>query len=98
MQLTAIDWVVIALYFLVNLGIGFYYYRKASGSVGEFFISGRSVPWWLAGTSMVATTLGADTPLVVTILLYKSGIAGNGFCWSFSLMGKLNVAFFQRLL
>jgi SSS family solute:Na+ symporter len=97
MQLTTLDWVVIAAYFLVNLAIGFYYYRKASGSVGEFFISGRSVPWWLAGTSMVATTFGADTPLVVTGLVYKYGIAGNWFWWSFALSGMMTVFFFARL-
>src|SRR3954465_3018543 len=97
MQLTSLDWVVIAAYFLVNLGIGFYYYRKASGSVGEFFISGRSVPWWLAGTSMVATPFGADTPLVVTALVYKYGIAGNWLWWNMALSGMLTVFFFARL-
>lgn len=97
MQLTVVDWVVIALYFAVNLLIGFYYYRKASGSVGEFFVSGREVPWWLAGTSMVATTFGADTPLVVTGLVYQYGIAGNWFWWSFALSGMLTVFFFARL-
>ncbi|HEX7159251.1 MAG TPA: hypothetical protein VF214_09570, partial [Edaphobacter sp.] len=61
MELTTLDWVVIAAYFLLNLGIGFFYMKRASGDVGEFFLSGRSVPWWLAGTSMVATTFGADT-------------------------------------
>src|SRR5438270_4237133 len=97
MQLSSLDWIVVAAYFLVNLGIGFYYYRQASGSVGEFFISGRSVPWWLAGTSMVATTFGADTPLVVTGLVYKYGIAGNWFWWSFALSGMMTVFFFARL-
>jgi solute:Na+ symporter, SSS family len=97
MQLTTLDWVVIAIYFAVNLGIGFYYYRKASGSVGEFFVSGRSVPWWLAGTSMVATTFGADTPLVVTGFIYTYGIAGNWLWWSFALSGMLTVFFFARL-
>ena len=97
MQLTFLDWTVIAAYFLVNLGIGFYFFRRASGSVGEYFISGRSVPWWLAGTSMVATTFGADTPLVVTGLVYKYGIAGNWFWWSFALSGMLTVFFFARL-
>jgi len=97
MRLTTLDWVVIALYFSVNLAIGFYYFRKASGSVGEFFLSGREVPWWLAGTSMVATTFGADTPLVVTGLVYKYGIAGNWFWWSFALSGMLTVFFFARL-
>jgi Na+/proline symporter len=97
MQLTTIDWVVIAVYFAINLGIGFYYYQKASGNVSEFFISGREVPWWLAGTSMVATTFGADTPLVVTGLVYQYGIAGNWFWWSFALSGMLTVFFFARL-
>lgn len=97
MQLTTVDRLVIAAYFTSNLLIGFHYYRKASGSVGEFFISGREVPWWLAGTSMVATTFGADTPLVVTGLVYQYGIAGNWFWWSFALSGMLTVFFFARL-
>src|SRR5437762_745979 len=97
MQLTAVDWIVIALYFAVNLAIGFYYYRKASGSVGEFFISGRSVPWWLAGTSMVATTFGADTPLAVTGMVARSGIAGNWLWWSSVASGILTVFFFAAL-
>src|SRR5215510_13997311 len=66
MQLTVFDWIVIAGYFLFNLGIGVYYSRRARGSTNEFFLSGRDVPWWLAGTSMVATTFAADTPLAVT--------------------------------
>src|ERR1051326_9272189 len=56
MKLSILDWSVIAAYFLFNLGIGLYYARRASGSTSEFFLSGRNVPWWLAGTSMVATT------------------------------------------
>ena len=97
MQLTALDWIVIAVYFAVNLGIGFFYMKRASGNVGEFFLSGRSVPWWLAGTSMVATTFGADTPLVVTGLIYNQGIAGNWLWWSFCLSGMLTVFFFAPL-
>ena len=97
MQLTALDWTVIILYFAVNLGIGFFYMRRASGDVGEFFLSGRNVPWWLAGTSMVATTFGADTPLVVTGLVYNQGIAGNWLWWSFCLSGMLTVFFFAPL-
>ena len=96
MQLTTLDWVVIAAYFAVNLGIGFFYMRRASGSVGEFFLSGRNVPWWLAGTSMVATTFGADTPLVVTGVSYNQGIAGNWLWWSFCLSGMLTVFFSRR--
>src|SRR5579859_3163441 len=97
MTLTATDFVIIALYFLVNLGIGFYYYRKASGSTSEFFVSGREVPWWLAGTSMVATTFGADTPLVVTGLVFQYGIAGNWLWWSMAMSGMLTVFFFAKL-
>ena len=97
MQLTTLDWAVIAAYFAVNLGIGFFYMKRASGNVGEFFLSGRNVPWWLAGTSMVATTFGADTPLVVTGLVYNQGIAGNWLWWSFCLSGMLTVFFFAPL-
>lgn len=97
MQLTSIDWIVVAVYFALNLAIGFYYMRRASGNVSEFFLSGRSVPWWLAGTSMVATTFGADTPLVVTGLIYHQGIAGNWLWWSFALSGMLTVFFFAPL-
>ncbi len=97
MQLTAIDGLVLVLYFAINLGIGFHYYRRASGSVGDFFVSGRSVPWWLAGTSMVATTFGADKPLVVTGLVYKNGIAGNWLWWAMALSGMMTVFFFARL-
>ena len=97
MQLTALDWTVIAIYFALNLAIGFYYMKRASGNVGEFFLSGRNVPWWLAGTSMVATTFGADTPLVVTGLIYNQGIAGNWLWWSFCLSGMLTVFFFAPL-
>jgi Na+/proline symporter len=97
MQLTVIDWVVIVAYFSVNLLIGFYYARKAGASVDEFFISGREVSWWLAGTSMVATTFGADTPLVVTGIIFRYGIAGNWLWWNLALSGMLTVFFFARL-
>src|ERR1051326_2697922 len=97
MTLSYADWLVSGLYFAVNLAIGFYYVRKASGSVSDYFISGREVPWWLAGTSMVATTFGADTPLVVTALVYKYGIAGNWLWWNMALSGMLTVFFFARL-
>jgi solute:Na+ symporter, SSS family len=97
MRLSAVDWFVIVVYFVVNLAIGFYYYRRASGSVSEFFVSGRNVPWWLAGTSMVATTFAADTPLVVTGMVYRNGIAGNWLWWNGALSGMLTVFFFARL-
>ena len=97
MILTPLDWLVIAAYFALNLAIGFFYMRRASGNIGEFFLSGRNVRWWLAGTSMVATTFGADTPLVVTGLIYAQGIAGNWLWWSFLLSGMLTVFFFAPL-
>jgi SSS family solute:Na+ symporter len=97
MVLTMLDWLVIAAYFAVNLAIGFFYMKRASGSIGEFFLSGRNVSWWLAGTSMVATTFAADTPLVVTGLIYSQGIAGNWLWWSFLLSGMLTVFFFAPL-
>jgi Na+/proline symporter len=97
MQLTALDWLVIVAYFAVNLGIGLYWYRRAGGSMQEYFVSGGDVPWWLAGTSMVATTFAADTPLLVTGLVFRYGIAGNWLWWAMALSGMLTVFFFARL-
>jgi len=96
MALTATDWVVIAVYLLLNLLISLYYRRRSSGSTEEFFVSGRNVSWWLAGTSMVATTFAADTPLLVTGLVAKNGIAGNWLWWSLCLSGMMTVFFFAR--
>src|SRR5882762_5475941 len=96
MPLTSTDWVVIVGYLLINLLIGIYYRRRASGNTAEFFISGRDVSWWLAGTSMVATTFAADTPLLVSGLVATQGIAGNWIWWSFCLSGMLTVFFFAR--
>src|SRR6188474_792118 len=97
MNLSLLDWTVIALYFLFNLGIGLYYARRARGSTSEFFLSGRDVPWWLAGTSMVATTFAADTPLAVTGFVAKNGIAGNWLWWNFVMSGMLTVFLYARL-
>jgi SSS family solute:Na+ symporter len=96
MPLTWIDWLVIAGYLLVNLAIGMYYRRRAGGNTEEFFISGRNVSWWLAGTSMVATTFAADTPLFVSGVIATQGIAGNWIWWSSCLGGMLTVFFFAR--
>ena len=97
MNLSILDWTVIAAYFLFNLGIGLYYARKATGSTSEFFLSGRNVPWWLAGTSMVATTFAADTPLAVTGFVARNGIAGNWLWWNFVMSGMLTVFLYARL-
>ncbi|HLM24187.1 MAG TPA: sodium:solute symporter family protein [Pyrinomonadaceae bacterium] len=97
MNLSLLDWTVIGAYFLFNLGIGIYYARRASGSTSEFFLSGRNVPWWLAGTSMVATTFAADTPLAVTGFVAKNGISGNWLWWNFVMSGMLTVFLYARL-
>jgi len=97
MALTWLDWVWIALYFALNAAVGFYYRARAGKSVDEFFLSGRNVPWWLAGTSMVATTFAADTPLAVTGMVARGGIAGNWLWWSFVAGGMLTVFFYARL-
>ncbi len=97
MTLTAIDWVVIALYFVLSVAIALFYSRRAGASSDEYFLSGRAVPWWLAGTSMVATTFAADTPLVVTGLTVKYGIAGNWLWWCMVMSGMLTVVFYARL-
>jgi len=97
MTLTVVDWVVIGAYFALNLAIGLYYARRARGSTTEFFLSGRNVPWWLAGTSMVATTFSADTPLVVTGMVARYGIAGNWLWWNMAASGMLTVFVYARL-
>src|SRR5213083_105883 len=97
MRLTPADWSIVALYFLFNVAVGLYYKRRASRDTAEFFLSGRNVPWWLAGTSMVATTFAADTPLVVTGLVAKNGIAGNWLWWNLLASGMLTVFFYARL-
>ena len=97
MRLDFLDWSIIALYFAFNIAVGLYYKRRASRDTAEFFLSGRNVPWWLAGTSMVATTFAADTPLVVTGLVAKNGIAGNWLWWNLLASGMLTVFFYARL-
>ncbi len=92
-----IDWSIIALYFIASAAVGLYYSKRAGGSLQEFFLSGRNLPWWLAGTSMVATTFAADTPLAVTELVAQNGIAGNWLWWNFVFGGILTVFFFARL-
>ena len=97
MRLTLADWMVVALYFLFNVAVGLYYKRLASRDTAEFFLSGRNVPWWLAGTSMVATTFAADTPLAVTGFVARNGIAGNWLWWNMLASGMLTVFFYARL-
>jgi len=95
--LTWLDWLAIILYFVANIAIGLYYRRRATRSTEEFFVGGRRVSWWLAGTSMVATTFAADTPLAVTGLVASFGIAGNWLWWSMLMSGMLTVFLYARL-
>src|SRR5437764_2449808 len=97
MRLTPADWLVVALYFVFNIAVGLYYKGRAGKSTAEYFLSGRNVPWWLAGTSMVATTFAADTPLVVTGLVARNGVAGNWLWWNLLASGMLTVFFYARL-
>ena len=97
MTLALSDWLIIALYFVASAAIGLAYTRTAGQSLADYFVSGRSLPWWLAGTSMVATTFAADTPLAVAGLVAKYGVAGNWLWWNGALSGILTVFFFSRL-
>src|SRR5687768_9730105 len=92
-----LDWIIIGAYFALSAGIGLAYTKKAGESVSEFFVSGRSLPWWLAGTSMVATTFSADTPLAVTGMVVANGVAGNWLWWNLVMSGMLTVFFYARL-
>lgn len=97
MELHALDWAIIVAYFLVSLGIGLWFMKRSGENVVEYFASGRNMPWLLAGTSMVATTFAADTPLAVTGLVAKNGLAGNWFWWAFAFGGMLTVFVFAKL-
>jgi Na+/proline symporter len=96
-KLTLLDWCIVAGYFLFNIAIGLYYKARAGENMTEFFLGGRNIPWWLAGTSMVATTFAADTPLAVTGMVAKYGVAGNWLWWNFVASGMLTVFLFARL-
>lgn len=97
MNLTAIDWAIVFAYFALSMGIGLFFTKKGGESIEEYFLSGRNVSWWLAGASMVATTFAADTPLVVTGLVFNNGVAGNWLWWNMLMSGMLTVFFFARL-
>ncbi len=92
-----LDILVILAFFATIFGIAAYYSRKAGSSTDEFFLSGRNMPWWIAGTAMVATTFAADTPLAVTELIARNGIAGNWLWWNLAIGGVLTVFFFAKL-
>ncbi|MGI9243738.1 MAG: sodium:solute symporter family protein [Verrucomicrobiales bacterium] len=91
------DWLIVAVFFAVSLGIGLAATRRAGRSSSEFFLSGRNMPWWLLGVSMVATTFATDTPNLVTGLVRDHGVAGNWLWWAFLLSGMLTVYVFAKL-
>jgi SSS family solute:Na+ symporter len=97
MNFTVLDWAAIVAYLGITLFLGLYFRSRSGKSVDDYFVSGRNVSWWLAGTSMVATTFAADTPLLVTGLVYKLGIAGNWLWWCFLPSGMMTVFLFSRL-
>ena len=97
MQLHAIDWAIVLATLAICFAPALFLGRRAGKSTSEFFVSGRAVPWWLAGLSMVATTFSSDTPNLVTDIVRRNGVAGNWVWWSFVLTGVLTVFFYARL-
>ena len=97
MHLTPLDWAIIAAFFLVSFIIGIVVTRRAGSSPTEYFLSGRNMPWWLLGISMVATTFSADTPNLVTDIVRQNGISGNWVWWAFLLTGMLTVFVYAKL-
>ncbi len=97
MNLSTLDWGIIALFFVVFLVIGIRVSKQAGSSAKEFFLSGRNMPWWLIGVSMVATTFSADTPNLVTDIVRTNGVAGNWSWWAFLVTGMVTVFIYAKL-
>ncbi len=97
MVLAQIDWIIIFLFFVVLIGIAVFSSRSAGKGYNEFFLSGRNMPWWLLGVSMVATTFSADTPNLVTDIVRQNGVSGNWVWWAFLLTGMLTVFVYAKL-
>ena len=97
MSFTLLDWSAIIGYLAITLVLGLYFRRSSGKSSEDYFVSGRTASWWLAGTSMVATTFAADTPLLVAGLVYTQGVAGNWIWWAFLPSGMMTVFLFARL-
>ena len=92
-----IDWTIILIYIAFSLGVGIYFSKRAKSSTEEYFLSGRTLPWWIVGTSMVATTFAADTPLAITEFVRGPGIWQNWFWWNLLMGSLLGVFLFSRL-
>lgn len=97
MELAILDWLIIFLFFAISLGIGIYVSKASGKSANEFFLSGRSMPWWLLGLSMVATTFSTDTPNLVTDIVRSNGVSGNWVWWAFLITGLLTVFVYAKL-
>ncbi|MEO5822623.1 MAG: Na+:solute symporter, partial [Vicinamibacteraceae bacterium] len=97
MRLTPLDWLIAVASVAICFIPALYVARRGSSSTTEFFASGRAVPWWLAGLSMVATTFSSDTPNLVTDIVRTSGVAGNWVWWAFVLTGMATVFFYARM-
>jgi len=97
MQIATFDWLIIILFFVISLGIGIYVSKSSGKSANQFFLSGRSMPWWLLGLSMVATTFSTDTPNLVTDIVRTNGVSGNWVWWAFLITGLLTVFVYAKL-
>ena len=97
MHLQAVDWLIVAVSLAVCFVPALFFGKRAGRSTSEFFASGRAVPWWLGGLSMVATTFSSDTPNLVTDIVRRNGVAGNWVWWAFVLTGVSTVFFYARL-
>ena len=97
LSLSYIDWAIILFYFIISAAIGLYYSKRATGSLTEYFVAGRTLSWWIAGTSIVATSFAADTPLAIAGIVRTRGIQGNWYWWSGLMGGMLCVFFYARL-
>lgn len=97
MILELIDWTILVIFFVILLSIGYLTSRQAGASTTNFFLSGRNMPWWLLGVSMVATTFSADTPNLVTDMVRTGGVASNWLWWAFLLTGMLTVFVYAKL-
>ena len=97
MKLQLLDWIIVIASLLICFTPSLFFRKRAGKNTSEFFVSGRAVPWWLAGLSMVATTFSSDTPNLVTDIVRRNGVAGNWVWWAFVLTGVLTVFFYARL-
>ena len=98
MNISNLDWTIIFFFFIIFIIIGLINLKKSGESSKEFFLSGRNMPWWLLGISMVATTFSADTPNLVTNIVREDGISGNWVWWAFLITGMMTVFFLCKTL